>query len=82
MADLFDRELDREVATFEANREGLLRDGAEGRYALVKGSEVIAVFDTEAEAQTAGCARFGQEPFLVRQVRMAPPPLTVFDVGI
>ena len=82
MADALDRELDREVATFEANRDRLLRNGAEGLYVLIKGNEVIGVFDTEAEAQTAGCARFGEAAFLVRQVRVEQPPLTVFDVGV
>lgn len=40
-----------------------------GKYALVKGRELIGTFDTNEEALAEGARRFGLEPFLVRRVQ-------------
>ncbi len=39
-----------------------------GRVALVKGDELVGVYNTEDEALTEGARRFGRESFLVRRV--------------
>ncbi|MDE3068109.1 MAG: hypothetical protein KGJ60_11235 [Verrucomicrobiota bacterium] len=39
-----------------------------GKFALVKGSELIGVYDNAETAIAEGAKRFGAESFLVRQV--------------
>lgn len=39
-----------------------------GKYALIKGDELIGVFDTDMTAVAEGARLFGAEPFLVRAV--------------
>ena len=41
---------------------------AKGRYVLIKGREIIGIFDTENDATQQGCERFGNGPFLVKQI--------------
>jgi hypothetical protein len=72
-----------ELAFFESHRLELV-DRAAGKYALVKGSELVGVFETETEAIRAGYQRFGNEAFLVEQIVEADVPLkfTSFNLGI
>ncbi|MFO0927720.1 MAG: hypothetical protein U0736_11890 [Gemmataceae bacterium] len=51
----------------------LLREGHEGRFALIKGEQVIGLFATLEEARTAGYHRFLAQPFLIQQVRAHEP---------
>jgi hypothetical protein len=69
-----DLSLSRELAVFEARRGELLRSHP-GRYALLHGEELSGVFDTEADAITAGYDRFGYVPFLVKKIEPADIPL-------
>jgi hypothetical protein len=46
----------------------LLAEGEEGRWVLLKGSEVISTWDTFNDAIQVGYNRFGEAPFLVQQV--------------
>jgi hypothetical protein len=39
-----------------------------GKFVLVKGQELIGVFDTIEDALSEGARRFALEPFLVRRV--------------
>ncbi len=39
-----------------------------GQFVLIKGEEFAGAFTTEAEAYKAGLERFGNEPFLIKQV--------------
>ncbi len=59
--------LQEEQAFFEANRAALLKEHL-GKYALIKGSELIGAFDTDENAYTEGVARFGNVPFLIRRI--------------
>jgi hypothetical protein len=59
--------LDTELATFSKMKADLLRDHA-GKFALIKGDQLIGSFDTAENAFSAGVERFGREPFLVRKV--------------
>jgi hypothetical protein len=72
-----------ELEFFEQHRLELL-DRAAGKYALVKGSELIDVFETELEAIRAGYQRFGNEAFLVKHIVEADLPLTFtsFNLGV
>ena len=53
-----------------------------GQFVLIKGEEFAGAFTTEAEAYKAGLERFGNEPFLIKQVldddgTVSYPALTV-----
>jgi hypothetical protein len=75
--------LQQEWDFFEQQRLDLLAQ-APGKYALVKGSELIGIFDTELEAVRAGYQKIGNEPFLVKHIVEADIPLqfTSFTLGI
>jgi len=59
--------LEKELETYERNRAQLVGK-AKGKYALVKESEIVSVFDSESDAIRAGYERFGNVPFLVKQI--------------
>ncbi len=67
-------ELQTELEVFERLRLSLL-DRAAGKYALVKGSELVGTFGGEAEAIRDGYRRFGNEAFLVKQIVLADVPM-------
>ena len=51
--------LKQEVATYLRELPRLLADGHEGRHVLVKGDEVLSLWDTFDDAYQAGRERFG-----------------------
>jgi len=75
-------QLQQELHFFDEHRRELLRAAA-GRYALIKGSELVGTFDSENEAVGAGYRRFGNEPFLVKHVVEADValPFATFNLG-
>jgi hypothetical protein len=75
--------LQTEVEVFERLRLSLL-DRAAGKYALVKGSDLVDTIGTEAQAIREGYRRFGNEAFLVKHIVVADVPLnfTSFNLGI
>jgi hypothetical protein len=75
--------LQTEVEVFERLRLSLL-DRAAGKYALVKGSDLVGTFGSEAEAIRDGYRRFGNEAFLVKHIVVADVPMnfTLFNLGI
>lgn len=75
--------LQQELDFFESQRVELF-ERAPGKYALIKGSTLIGIFDTELEAIRAGYHTIGNEAFLVKQILEADVPLTFtsFNLGI
>ena len=73
---------ERELNFFERERMRLL-SRAKGKFALIKGEELIGIYDTEIEAVRAGYQRFGNEPFLAKLIAEADIPLnfTAFNLG-
>ena len=65
-------ELEQELAYFEANRTRLLTEHP-GKYVLIKAAELVGAFDTPENAYTAGLQRFGNTPFLIKQVLPEDP---------
>ena len=59
--------LEKEREYFKKQRDEWLSRHA-GKFVLIKGEELIGVFDTQQEALTEGARRFGTASFLVRQV--------------
>ena len=64
--------LDEEVRTYE-NRKPELLGSSEGKFVLIKGVEVAGIYESETDAITDGYNRFGNVPFLVRQVLRVEP---------
>jgi hypothetical protein len=64
--------LETELAFFNTNRGELVERHA-GKFALIKGSELIDVFDSAETAFNAGVAHFGREPFLTKQILREDP---------
>ena len=60
---------------FRRERPRLLMDGHEGRWVLVKGEEIIGVFNTRDDARNAGLQRFGVVSMLVQQILPSYKPL-------
>jgi hypothetical protein len=60
-------QLRKELETYAAHKAELL-GSAEGRYALVHGDEVAGTWETEQDAIAEGYRRYGNVPFLVKQI--------------
>ena len=61
-------ELEQEIKTYKTNKDNLLSD-RKGRFVLIKGDKIIADFETYGDALEDGYQRFGNEAFLVKEVR-------------
>jgi hypothetical protein len=59
--------LDQEVSYYESIKPKLLEHN-EGQFVLIKGKELIGAFTKEGEAYEAGVKKFGNQPFLIKQV--------------
>ena len=69
--------LERESATYQRELERLIREGEGSRFALIRGEEVVSVWDTYRDAIQAGYDRFGLEPFMVKQVLRSEQPVVL-----
>jgi hypothetical protein len=59
--------------TYRRELPGLLAEGHEGKFVLIKGESILGLFSTLDDAMIAGYARFLREPFRVQQVRSKEP---------
>ena len=57
-----------EYETYKANREDLLAKN-EGKYVLIRGVEIIEVYTSYEDALKEGLKKFGNVPFLVKQIQ-------------
>src|SRR5438552_3172858 len=64
---------EREIATYLRELPRLLAEGHAGRHALVKGDEILSVWDTQGDAIQAGSERFGLEPIFVKTIDPRDP---------
>lgn len=60
--------LEKELKTFDKRREQLLAE-VKGRFVLIKGDDVLADFASYEGTLSEGYRRFGNEAFLVQQVK-------------
>jgi hypothetical protein len=58
----------REIATYLRELPRLLDEGYAGKYALVKGDEILSIWDTDNDAIQAGRDRFGLDPIFVMTI--------------
>lgn len=74
---------EKELETFESMRAELLGK-ASGKYALVKGDQVIDVLESQQDAIKRGYELYGNEPFLVKQIVEIdiPANFTSFSIGV
>ena len=66
--------LEREFAAFKRLLPDLVRT-VKGKFALIHGDDLDSSWDTEDAAYTAGCQRFGLQPFLVMLVDEHEKPI-------
>jgi hypothetical protein len=59
----------------------LLAEGWEGRYVLIKGEEIIGLYDDWAAARLEGLTRFLREPFFVHVIRAVEPHLNTRGIN-
>ncbi len=70
--------LERELATFQKNKDILVRESS-GKYALVIGDVIVGAFIRYEDALSEGYGRVGVDtPFLVRQIEADETPHCVF----
>src|SRR5205823_4698049 len=64
-----DSPLAAEWETYRREVGRLLAEGHEGRHILIKGNEIIGIWDTDEEAYSEGRRRFPLEPILVHKIQ-------------
>ncbi len=64
-----------ELQTFATHRNELL-GRAKGKYVLIKGEDVVDVFEDRTDALVRGYREFGNHPFLVKKVTDVEAPLS------
>ena len=64
---------EREIAAYLRELPRLLKEGQAWRHALVKGDELLGIWDSDGEAIEAGCDRFGLETFYVKRIDPRDP---------
>ncbi|OFX16307.1 MAG: hypothetical protein A2Z18_07715 [Armatimonadetes bacterium RBG_16_58_9] len=68
--------LDEEIQYFKKSLDEWLKQFP-GKIALVKGRELIGVYDTEAETLAEGARRYQLESFLVRRIAREQPDASI-----
>jgi hypothetical protein len=58
-----------EWETYRREVGRLLAEGQEGRHILIKGSQIIGIWDTHKEAMACGYERFLLQAFFVHQIQ-------------
>ena len=64
-----------EVLTFRRELPRLLAEGNEGKWALIKGNEIIGVYDSFDDADRVGLKQFLSERYILQPVREWQPLL-------
>ncbi len=65
--------LERELKTYDEHRVQLLGTDS-GKFVLIKDDKVIGIFESKLDAIRAGYERFGNVPFLVKQIVQVEVP--------
>lgn len=62
-----------EIKTYEQQRDSLLGT-SEGKFVLIRGNQVVGIYDSKMDAIAAGYQQFGNVPFLVKQIVKVETP--------
>jgi hypothetical protein len=73
--------LTREWNTYRREVGRLLADVQEGRHVLIKGEEIIGIFDTFEEADQTGWESYSPAPYFVHQIRAVEPFLRIRGIN-
>lgn len=65
--------LEQEMTTYEHNLPSLLEH--EGKFAVIKGDEILGVYETYSDALEFGYDKCGLEDFMVKQISAVEPIL-------
>jgi hypothetical protein len=57
-----------EILTYRRELPRLLAEGHEGKIALIKGNQVISIWDTFSDGYQAGRERFGMDVFIAQPI--------------
>lgn len=68
--------------TFRREVGRLLSENQEGRFILIKGQEIIGIYDSWAAAREAGLQRFLLDSFLVQHIRTEEPYLRIRGINL
>ncbi len=72
--------LGREWDAYRREAGRLLSEGQAGRFVLIKGEEILGLYDTWEAAREVGLQRFLMQPFLVHEIRAEEPCLRIRGV--
>jgi hypothetical protein len=65
---------EKEIATYRRELPRLLEEGHAWRHALIKGDEILSVWDTQGDAIQAGRERFGPDaPIFIKTIDPRDP---------
>ena len=63
-----------EWKTFKREASRLIGDGHRGRFVIIKGDQLVSIWDTLRDAVQAGAERLGHVPFLVQEIQPCIKP--------
>lgn len=72
--------LQKELEVYEAHRAELLASSRD-KFVLVKDAQIVGVFSSEDDAIKIGYEKFGNVPFLVKQVVEMETPIAILRLG-
>ncbi|HEY4114700.1 MAG TPA: hypothetical protein VGM17_11640 [Rhizomicrobium sp.] len=75
------KEIDGNLEAFQGHLGNLL-DMHRGKYALLRHREVVGLYDTASDAQTAGRQLYGDELFSIQKVSDEPLKLGIFSHAV
>jgi len=67
-------QLDEELATYQAQKNNLLAK-ARGKFVLIKGDQIVGIFENRIDAVRQGYKNFGNVPFLTKEILEIEIPL-------
>lgn len=62
------KQYEKEIAAYVRELPRLLEEGDDGRWALMKGDEILSTWDTYRDASQAGREKFGLDPICVMKI--------------
>ncbi len=65
--------LQEEIETYEKEKKRLVEQ-SNGKYVLIKGSQIVAVLESQKDALQLGITKFGNSPFLVKKIEDVEQP--------
>lgn len=68
--------LKKELKFFQRNKSRLVKNYL-GQFVLIKDNDLIGAYTTEEEAYKAGIEKFGNIPFLIKQVLKEEPTYAI-----